>query len=146
MGRGEKEKKNDGDVLEREIYAIGGSKEDYELLADVESDSEIEMIQVAAAGSNGTKDEEKLRKDIANMVKDINQPDDGVDDVSVDKPSEVDHVPQTRISSAKDVSKKLLKVKSTRKEKFLSKDKQVPHNPAASSLVGLLYSSEDPFC
>ncbi len=153
LGQDTRDKKNPpgsskgggGDVLEREIYAIGGSKEDYELLAEVESGSEIEVTQVATARSNRVKDEEKLRKDIAKMVKNINQPGGGVDEVLADRPSEAEDV-RTRITSIKDVSKKkLVTTKSTRKEKFVPKDKQVPQNPATSSLVGLLCSSNETF-
>ncbi|PGH12192.1 hypothetical protein AJ80_06812 [Polytolypa hystricis UAMH7299] len=53
-----------GDALEQEIYAIGGSKEDYDLLAGVESGSEME-------GSNEVSEKHKddtLRKDLEKLM------------------------------------------------------------------------------
>jgi ribosome biogenesis protein MAK21 len=138
-------KASDGEALEREIYAIGGSKEDYELLAGVNSDSEIEAMEVSRAKGRGAEDEEKLRKDIAKMMKDVNQPGHSMDRATVDVTPEVQSVLPARTKSAQDVSKKLVTTKPTRKEKLVSKDKQPPVNAAASSLVGSYALSEKPF-
>jgi ribosome biogenesis protein MAK21 len=137
-------KAGDGDVLEREIYAIGGSKEDYELLAGVNSDSEIEEIEVSRAKGSG-EDEEKLRKDIANMMKDVSQLGHNMDRTTVDAMPEVQSVLPARTKSAQVLSNKLVTTKPTRKEKFVFKDKQPPLNAAASSLVGSYALSEKPF-
>ncbi|KAI1905562.1 RNA-binding ribosome biosynthesis protein mak21 [Ophidiomyces ophidiicola] len=51
-------------VLRQEIYAVGGTKEDYDLLACVESDSEMED-----ALGEGCDDSEALRRNIAIILK-----------------------------------------------------------------------------
>ncbi|KAK2872078.1 hypothetical protein FQN49_002580 [Arthroderma sp. PD_2] len=51
-----------GKTLEEEVYAIGGTKEDLELVAGAESDSEMEDKEI----SNG--DLEKLRKDLGRLI------------------------------------------------------------------------------
>lgn len=57
------------DILRKEILALGGSKEDFDLLAEVASDSEVEE---PASGSNkkaGSNDD-ALRKELAQLLKD----------------------------------------------------------------------------
>ncbi|EEP81093.1 conserved hypothetical protein [Uncinocarpus reesii 1704] len=55
------------DALEQEIYAVGGTKEDYELLAGIESGSEMEdgMMDSNAKGI----DAEALRQNITKLIK-----------------------------------------------------------------------------
>jgi ribosome biogenesis protein MAK21 len=67
-------KPDDGDnedPLRQEILALGGSKEDYELLAGVESGSEVEQFTISApkSKSKGSKSEDALRADISKMMK-----------------------------------------------------------------------------
>ncbi|KAI5294381.1 hypothetical protein KEM52_004144 [Ascosphaera acerosa] len=50
------------ELLEKEIYAIGGSADDYDLIANVDSDSEVE-------GADDDVDEASLRNDLAGMLK-----------------------------------------------------------------------------
>ncbi|KAI5289488.1 hypothetical protein KEM54_003787 [Ascosphaera aggregata] len=59
--------KSRGELLEQEIYATGGSKEDYKLLENVDSDSEVEGQD--ADPSNF--DESSLRQDLAGLLKGI---------------------------------------------------------------------------
>ena len=54
------------DVLEKEIYAFGGTREDYDLLAGLDSGSEVEWNDSAA--SKGGKDDSDLRNDIAKLL------------------------------------------------------------------------------
>lgn len=57
------------DILRKEILALGGSREDFDLLAEVASDSEVEG---PASGSNkkaGSNDD-ALRKELAQLLKD----------------------------------------------------------------------------
>ncbi|KAK2800988.1 hypothetical protein FQN51_005551 [Onygenales sp. PD_10] len=61
------DKKGNGKSLEDEIYAIGGSKEDYELLAGVDSDSEMELSEDKQSGKGVS--EKALRADIERMLK-----------------------------------------------------------------------------
>ncbi|WEW55848.1 RNA-binding ribosome biosynthesis protein mak21 [Emydomyces testavorans] len=57
-------------VLEQEIYAVGGTKEDYELLAGVESDSEMEDGNNGSLKPDGNAtDAEALRQSIAKIMK-----------------------------------------------------------------------------
>jgi ribosome biogenesis protein MAK21 len=60
------------DILRKEILALGGSKEDFDLLAEVASDSEVEE---SASGSNkkaGSNDD-ALRNELAQLLKDAGQ-------------------------------------------------------------------------
>ena len=60
------------DILRKEILALGGGKEDFDLLAEVASDSEVEE---SASGSNkktGSNDD-ALRKELAQLLKDAGQ-------------------------------------------------------------------------
>lgn len=60
------------DILRKEILALGGSNEDFDLLAEVASDSEVEE---SASGSNkkaGSNDD-ALRKELAQLFKDAGQ-------------------------------------------------------------------------
>lgn len=51
-----------GKNLEEEVYAIGGTKEDLDLVAGVESDSEMEDKEVSSG------DLEKLRRDLGRLI------------------------------------------------------------------------------
>ncbi|GBF61142.1 ribosome biogenesis protein [Trichophyton mentagrophytes] len=51
-----------GKSLEEEVYAIGGTKEDLDLVAGVESDSEMEDKEVSSG------DLEKLRRDLGRLI------------------------------------------------------------------------------
>jgi ribosome biogenesis protein MAK21 len=55
------------DALRQEILALGGSKDDFDLLADVDSESEVED---SANGTKGQQDEGLLRKELAKLLKD----------------------------------------------------------------------------
>lgn len=64
------ERGENGNLLENEIYAIGGTKEDYDLLADVESDSEMEIFEdTPRKYSAKAVNEHTLRNDIEKMLK-----------------------------------------------------------------------------
>ncbi|QGA17785.1 hypothetical protein EYB26_005461 [Talaromyces marneffei] len=72
------------DILRREILALGGSKEDFDLLAEVDSDSEVEE---SASGSNkktGSNDD-ALRKELAQLLKDAGQFNPEISDDQVDE-------------------------------------------------------------
>jgi ribosome biogenesis protein MAK21 len=60
------------DILRKEILALGGSKEDFDLLAEVASDSEVEE---SASGSNkkAVSNDDALRKELAQLLKDAGQ-------------------------------------------------------------------------
>ncbi|OAX82919.1 hypothetical protein ACJ72_02726 [Emergomyces africanus] len=64
------ERNSNGTQLENEIYAIGGSKEDYDLLAGVDSDSEMEVSEDGPGMQRGKAvNENTLRNDIEKMLK-----------------------------------------------------------------------------
>ncbi|PGH34765.1 ribosome biogenesis protein MAK21 [[Emmonsia] crescens] len=64
------EREGQGNALENEIYAIGGSKEDYDLLAGVDSDSEMEIFEATPKKKSGKAvNENTLRNDIEKMLK-----------------------------------------------------------------------------
>ncbi|OJD18298.1 hypothetical protein AJ78_01674 [Emergomyces pasteurianus Ep9510] len=64
------EREGHGTQLENEIYAIGGSKEDYDLLAGVDSDSEMEVYADRPGTQSGKAvNENTLRNDIEKMLK-----------------------------------------------------------------------------
>lgn len=63
-------------ALEQEIYAIGGSREDYDLLAAVESDSEVDGSDGSSRKQGGKRTEnDSLRKDIAKLLGNGDKPD-----------------------------------------------------------------------
>ncbi|OJD28055.1 hypothetical protein ACJ73_00538 [Blastomyces percursus] len=63
------EKGTHGSALENEIYAIGGTKEDYDLLAGIDSDSEMEVFEDTPDKQNGKSvNENTLRKDLEKML------------------------------------------------------------------------------
>lgn len=75
---------SEDDILRKEILALGGSKEDFDLLENVNSDSEVEE---SATGQNkkAGSDEDALKKELAKLLKDAGQynpeiPDDQVTD------------------------------------------------------------------
>ncbi|EEQ85006.1 hypothetical protein RJZ56_007198 [Blastomyces dermatitidis] len=58
-----------GSALENEIYSIGGTKEDYDLLAGIDSDSEMEVFEDTPNKQNGKSvNENTLRKDLEKML------------------------------------------------------------------------------
>ncbi|KAL1955791.1 hypothetical protein VTO42DRAFT_8111 [Malbranchea cinnamomea] len=56
------------DALEKEIYAIGGTREDYDLVAGVESGSEVDGDGDEATSGKGKNDDDALRNDIAKLL------------------------------------------------------------------------------
>lgn len=58
-------KKNSNDTLRQEILALGGTEEDLELLADVDSESEVEGTSSKSKAKGGDDD---LRKELAEML------------------------------------------------------------------------------
>jgi ribosome biogenesis protein MAK21 len=78
---GKAQTETEDDILRKEILALGGSKEDFDLLANVNSDSEVEESASKKAGS----EEDSLRKELSKLLKDVGQynpeiPDDQVTD------------------------------------------------------------------
>ncbi|KAK2761552.1 hypothetical protein FQN54_001380 [Arachnomyces sp. PD_36] len=110
------------DPLQREILALGGSKEDYELLAGVESDSEVEdILHAAKSKSKGSKSEESLRKDISRMMKGFDPADANVDDVESDIQSE-DDPPVLATKPQKEAPPKETTKKETQKKEKAKKE------------------------
>lgn len=60
------------DILRQEILALGGSMEDYDLLANVESDSEVEGTTSETKKKAGSNDD-ALRKELAQLLKGAGQ-------------------------------------------------------------------------
>ncbi|CRG85049.1 Ribosome biogenesis protein MAK21 [Talaromyces islandicus] len=82
---------NDGagdedDVLRKEILALGGSKEDFDLLADVVSDSEVED----STKTKSVSDENALRKELAKLLKGSGQYQAEIPDDQVSEEEEVE--------------------------------------------------------
>jgi hypothetical protein len=70
-----KDNTNCGDgVLKQEILALGGDQADYDLLKDLDSESELECHNTPAR-SKGQPDENVLRKDLAEIMKNSGQVD-----------------------------------------------------------------------
>lgn len=67
-----KHDQGEDDILRREILALGGSKEDFDLLAEVASDSEIEESASGSKKKAGSNDD-ALRKELAQLLKDAGQ-------------------------------------------------------------------------
>lgn len=82
------EQEDENDALRQEILALGGSKEDYDLIAGVDSESEVEGQNNASVKPKGGNDEDALRKELSKMLqgaghivpKDIEQEEDDDDD------------------------------------------------------------------
>jgi ribosome biogenesis protein MAK21 len=58
-------KSNSDDTLRQEILALGGTEEDLELLADVDSESEVEGTSYKPKAKGGDDD---LRKELSKML------------------------------------------------------------------------------
>ncbi|KAL4780464.1 CBF/Mak21 family-domain-containing protein [Aspergillus varians] len=79
MEKSKSDKADDNDTLRQEILALGGTEEDLELIADVDSETEV----VDAKTSRNAKEREKsLRKELSNMLAAAGQvaPDDLADE------------------------------------------------------------------
>lgn len=117
---------NDEDTLRQEILALGGSKEDYELLAGLESDSEEEGILTAAASkskSKGSKSEESLREEVSRMMKGFDPSEVKDTETDSDTPSEVDDPPVLSTKPEKEISQKdAVKKESPKKDKAKKED------------------------
>ncbi|KAL5339815.1 CBF/Mak21 family-domain-containing protein [Aspergillus crustosus] len=84
FGKSEKSNKgaaNDDDTLRQEILALGGTEEDFDLLAGVDSEDEVEGADIPKK-SKGQSAEEALRKELASMLAAAGQvvPDDIADE------------------------------------------------------------------
>ncbi|KAE8355583.1 CBF/Mak21 family-domain-containing protein [Aspergillus coremiiformis] len=78
----ESKEPDQSDALRQEILALGGTKEDYDLLAGVDSESEVEDEKNAPKGSSSKSDEDALRKELSSILAAAGQvvPDDIADD------------------------------------------------------------------
>lgn len=56
------------DALRQEILALGGTEEDYDLLAGVDSESEVEDEKDASKGSKSKSEEDALRKELSGIL------------------------------------------------------------------------------
>ncbi|BDD54732.1 hypothetical protein MPDQ_003372 [Monascus purpureus] len=59
---------NEDDDLRREILALGGTEEDFDLLANVDSESEVEAATDASVKSKNKTDETSLRNELAKIL------------------------------------------------------------------------------
>lgn len=59
---------NQDDTLRQEILALGGTEEDFDLLAGVESESEVEVAPETQKKSKNKSDEDSLRKELSAML------------------------------------------------------------------------------
>ncbi|GIK02843.1 hypothetical protein Aspvir_006905 [Aspergillus viridinutans] len=59
---------NQDDTLRQEILALGGTEEDFDLLAGVESESEVEVASETQKKSKNKSDEDSLRKELSAML------------------------------------------------------------------------------
>jgi ribosome biogenesis protein MAK21 len=62
--------------FEQEVYALGGTEEDLELIAILESESEMDGEEPRKSDSKKSLDEKSLRKEVNKLVKDIGQMED----------------------------------------------------------------------
>lgn len=115
------ERKNDStsEALEQEIYANGGTKEDFELLAGVESDSEMEVVMDGGAGAAEADNESQtLRQNIASIMKGVNVP--LTSPPANSKPnagSRLSKVPETQKKQEKEQRKEQKKERQEKQEK-----------------------------
>ncbi|RAL10467.1 RNA-binding ribosome biosynthesis protein MAK21 [Aspergillus homomorphus CBS 101889] len=91
LGKGKSKNKEDSDdVLRQEILALGGTEEDLDLLAGVDSESEVE--DATEKKSKSKSEEDSLRKELASMLAAAGQvvPDDIADDEVEEEEEEED--------------------------------------------------------
>ncbi|RHZ53352.1 hypothetical protein CDV55_102585 [Aspergillus turcosus] len=76
---------NQDDTLRQEILALGGTEEDFDLLAGVESESEVEVAAEAQKKSKNKSEDDSLRKELSAMLAAAGQvvPDDIEDEAEV---------------------------------------------------------------
>ncbi|KAN0067643.1 CBF/Mak21 family domain containing protein [Elaphomyces granulatus] len=100
-------KKTDGknETLRREILALGGGEEDYNMLMGVDSASELEYHAVAPAKSQSQPSDGILRKELAKMLKETGKVeveiDEEEDDGNMDSDGNSSDVEKSRLSEAK---------------------------------------------
>ncbi|KAH8697321.1 CBF/Mak21 family-domain-containing protein [Talaromyces proteolyticus] len=85
---------DEDEVLRKEILAMGGSKEDFDLLAGVESDSELEDSAQSSGKKKTEPDGDALRKELSRLLKDAGQyvpeiPDEEAEDEDVSEEADV---------------------------------------------------------
>ncbi|KAE8364213.1 CBF/Mak21 family-domain-containing protein [Aspergillus caelatus] len=70
------------DALRQEILALGGTEEDYDMLAGVDSESEVEDAKNTSKGSGSKSEEDALRKELSGILAAAGQvvPDDIAED------------------------------------------------------------------
>ncbi|KAL4976404.1 CBF/Mak21 family-domain-containing protein [Aspergillus desertorum] len=78
-GKFKSDKNDDNDTLRQEILALGGTEEDFDLLAGVDSESEVEDVKNSKKSQGTTED---LRKELSSILAAAGQvvPDDLADD------------------------------------------------------------------
>ena len=90
--------KNDHDTLRQEILALGGTQDDYDLLADIDSESEVEGAADTSKKSNKKSDDDSLRKELSSMLAAAGQvvPEDlnGAEDNAADEDEDEDEEPE----------------------------------------------------
>ena len=137
------------DVLEKEIYAFGGTREDYDLLAGVDSGSEVELNDDGA--SKGGKNDADLRNDIAKLLGGGNAPSSVPRREKADTapakapaPAKMKEAPPKEQKQSKDV-KKNQGEKKQQKEKVQStnetserKETTMSSKPSKTGLVSLM--------
>ncbi|KMP04077.1 CCAAT/enhancer-binding protein zeta [Coccidioides immitis RMSCC 2394] len=127
------------DVLQQEIYAVGGTKEDYELLAGVESDSEMEDLADGLTGLIGKgADAEALRQNIEKIMKGGDIPAEPSRGAKEPIASNIDPSQRQRNSTEKQTSKQLKQPEAKPKkenEKALDQKLSRPKKLSSSNLV-----------
>jgi ribosome biogenesis protein MAK21 len=68
-----KAKQSEVDVLKREVLALGGDQADFDLIKDLDSQSEVEYRTKTPAKSQDKLDESALRKELARILHDSGQ-------------------------------------------------------------------------
>jgi ribosome biogenesis protein MAK21 len=122
-GSGKNDQSQD-DMLRKEILALGGSKEDFDLLAEVASDSEVEE-PASASNKKAESNDDALRKELAQLLKDAGQfnpeiADDQVEEeqsASEDGSEEEDEEEDDKVESASEADDANVPSKETVKSK-----------------------------
>ncbi|KAL4872813.1 hypothetical protein BDV12DRAFT_161572 [Aspergillus spectabilis] len=98
---------DENDTLRQEILALGGTEEDFELLAGVESEEEVDDEDVSKK-SNGRSTEDSLRKELSSMLAAAGQivpddiADDDVEEVEDEEDDEAEEEEEEEIESGDD--------------------------------------------
>ena len=86
--------------LKQEILALGGTDEDYDLVLEVASASDVDEVASFEDSSGSAKRDNKLLKQLSELVKDVEVPDDASESAEITESASADEGPSQKKQAA----------------------------------------------